>query len=93
MVMEAMEQAGVGLGLTPEDAHLLTLQTALGTAKLALAERDDLATLRARVTSPGGTTERAVAELDQGGLRSLFERALRAAAQRARELADEFAEE
>ncbi len=93
MVMEAMEQAGVGLGLSLEDAHRLTLQTALGTAKLALAERDDVATMRARVTSPGGTTERAVAELDQGGLRPLFERALRAAALRARELADEFAKE
>jgi pyrroline-5-carboxylate reductase len=93
MVMEAMEQAGVGLGLASEDARRLTLQTALGTARLALAERDDVTTLRARVTSPGGTTERAVAELDQGGLRQLFERALRAAARRARELADEFAEE
>jgi pyrroline-5-carboxylate reductase len=92
-VMEAMEQAGVGLGLASEDARRLTLQTALGTARLALAERDDVTTLRARVTSPGGTTERAVAELDQGGLRQLFERALRAAAWRARELADEFAEE
>ncbi len=93
LVMEAMEQAGQKLGLPPGTARRLTLQTALGTAKLAMAGEDDPGTLRARVTSKGGTTERAIAELERGDLRGLFDGALTAAAQRARELADEFAEE
>ncbi len=93
LIMEAMERAGVQLGLTPEIARQLTLQTAFGTAKLALDSRDDASTLRARVTSKGGTTERAIAELEEGKLHRLFARALAAAADRARELADQFAEE
>jgi pyrroline-5-carboxylate reductase len=54
---------------------------------------ENITSLRARVTSKGGTTERAVAELERGELRQLFERALAAAAHRAREMADENAEE
>lgn len=92
LVMEAMQQAGVQMGLAPETARRLTLQTAFGAAKLALESEDDVATLRARVTSKGGTTERAVAELENGGLRRLFECALMAAARRARELADQYTE-
>jgi pyrroline-5-carboxylate reductase len=92
LVMEAMERSGIELGLTPEIARRLTLQTAFGTAKLALDSRDDAATLRARVTSKGGTTERAIAELESGELRRLFACALAAAAHRAQELADQFAE-
>ncbi len=88
-VMEAIEQAGVELGLSREAARLLSLETAFGAAKLALESRDDAATLRKRVTSKGGTTERAIAELEQGGLRALFQKALAAAAQRSRELAEE----
>lgn len=88
-VMEAMQAAGEGLGLAPEQARLLVLETAFGAAKLALESSDDAATLRARVTSPGGTTERAIRALESGGLMALFEQALAAAADRARELGDE----
>lgn len=87
-VMEAMEQAGRTLGLSADVARRLTLQTALGAAVLATQSGDPPATLRAQVTSPGGTTEAALAVLQQGGLAALFEQALKAAQRRAGELAE-----
>jgi len=87
LVMEAMERAGRKLGLPQDTARLLTLQTTFGAAKLALETAEDSAALRQRVTSPGGTTERAVSVLQEGGLEELFERALKAAHDRAAELA------
>ena len=65
------------------------MQTALGAAKLALESNEDAAELRRRVTSPGGTTERALAVLQQAGLDEVFARALRAGAERAEELAQQ----
>jgi pyrroline-5-carboxylate reductase len=88
LVIEVLEQAGADLGLPRETARLLALQTAFGSAKLALESRDDSATLRARVTSPGGTTERALGILEAGDLRGLFSRAVAGACNRAGELAD-----
>jgi len=88
MVMEALEKAGVNLGLNPTQARLLTLETAFGATKMALESAEDAATLRARVTSPGGTTERAIAVLQAGELETLFGDALKAAHERARELGD-----
>jgi pyrroline-5-carboxylate reductase len=93
LVMEVMERAGVQLGLPPETARRLTLQTALGTSQLALQSSGDVASLRARVTSKGGTTERAIAELERGEIHRHFERAVTAAAERASELTDQLAEE
>lgn len=87
LVMEAMEQAGVKLGLEPEAARELTLQTALGAAKLALSSDVDPAELRRRVTSPGGTTQAAIERLQEGGLVELFSEALQAASDRSKELA------
>jgi len=87
LVMEAIEQAGIELGLAPEVARKLTLQTALGSAKLALAENLGPAELRRRVTSPGGTTEAAIHELQAGGMVQLFAKAIQAAANRSKELA------
>ena len=89
LVMEAMEKAGQDLGLPAETARLLTLQTAFGAAKLALEIEEDPAVLRQNVTSPGGTTERAIQVLQQEGLEALFNKALHAARDRAQELADE----
>lgn len=88
LVIEALEAAGTRLGLAPRDARLLALQTAFGAAKMALESPDDSATLRKRVTSPGGTTERAIGVLEDGDLRGLLDRAVTAARDRARELAD-----
>ena len=88
LVMESMEQAGLDLGLAPETARLLTLQTALGAARMAMESSESPANLRQRVTSPGGTTERALAVLEQGHLRDLFKQALTAARNRSQELAE-----
>ena len=88
LVMEAMESAGRDLGLPPETARLLTLQTAFGAAKMALESSEDSATLRARVTSPGGTTERAIQILQEGKIKELFGKALAAAQERSVELAE-----
>jgi len=90
LFMEVLQKAGCELGLSPQTARLLTLQTAFGAAKMALESSEDAATLRRRVTSPGGTTESAVAVLEENGFAGLVNRALHAAATRSRELADEF---
>ncbi|MCL4316624.1 MAG: pyrroline-5-carboxylate reductase [Gammaproteobacteria bacterium] len=89
LVMEALEEAGVKLGLTRDIARLLTLETAFGAAKIALESNESSAGLRARVTSTGGTTEQAIKVLEQGRLRELFEAALKAAQARSVELAGE----
>jgi pyrroline-5-carboxylate reductase len=86
LVMEAMQQAAVELGLPQEAARLLTLQTGFGATKMALEDSEPLPQLRQRVTSPGGTTQKAVEQLETEGIRRLFQHALHAALQRAREL-------
>lgn len=93
LVMEAMENAAIELGLPQETARLLCLETAFGAAKMALESNVSAATLRQQVTSPGGTTERAIHELEDGGLHGLFENALVAAALRARELGDQLGQD
>ncbi len=90
LLMEAMETAGAELGLPRQTARLLTLQTAFGAAKMALESAEDAADLRRRVTSPGGTTEKAIEVLQQGGIEELIRRALQAAHARSVELADMF---
>jgi pyrroline-5-carboxylate reductase len=89
LVIEAMQAAGMQLGLAEDTARLLALETAFGAAKMALESEESAAVLRQRVTSPGGTTERALQEFEQGNLRGLFAKALSAAAQRADELAEQ----
>jgi pyrroline-5-carboxylate reductase len=86
LFMEAMEAAAMKLGLPADTAHLLTLQTALGAARMAMESSDDPATLRQKVTSPGGTTEQAIRTFEERGLRELVEKALTAARDRSEEL-------
>lgn len=93
LVMEAMENAAIELGLPQETARLLCLETAFGAAKMALESGVPANQLRQQVTSPGGTTERAIHELEDGGLHGLFENALVAAALRARELGDQLGQD
>jgi pyrroline-5-carboxylate reductase len=90
LFMEALQEAGCELGLPEETARLLTLQTAFGAAKMALESPEDAAALRRHVTSPGGTTERAITTFQDNGLAALVSKALKAAAERSRELAQEF---
>lgn len=87
--MEAMEKAAIHLGLDPDSARLLTLETALGAAKMALESKEDTTSLRRQVTSPGGTTERAIATLEKFGIHQAFADALEAARNRTQELAKE----
>lgn len=86
LFMEAMEQAAVNLGLERETARLLAQQTALGAARIAIESEEPPAELRRRVTSPGGTTERAIGTFERGGLADLVAQAMEAAAARAAEL-------
>ncbi|MCB1857733.1 MAG: pyrroline-5-carboxylate reductase [Gammaproteobacteria bacterium] len=86
LVMEAMEEAGRALGLPGRTARLLTLQTALGAARMAMESSEGPAVLRQYVSSPGGTTEKAVGILEQGKLRDLFHQALEGARDRSIEL-------
>ncbi|HMW44129.1 MAG TPA: pyrroline-5-carboxylate reductase [Plasticicumulans sp.] len=92
LVMEAMEAAARTLGLPADTARLLTLQTAFGAARIALESSESPAELRARVTSPKGTTEAALQVLKNAGIEAIFAEALAAAAQRSRELGDLFAD-
>lgn len=87
MVMEAIQAAGEQLGLSPDVAKQLTLQTALGAAQMAIASDEDSAELRRRVTSPGGTTERAIQVFEEDGLKNMFNKALVACRDRSEELA------
>jgi pyrroline-5-carboxylate reductase len=89
LVMEAMQAAGEALGLSPELARQLTLQTALGSAQMALGSDVDAAELRRRVTSPGGTTHEAITVFEDNDLRGLFLKALTAARDRSETLAKE----
>ncbi len=87
--IEALEKAATGLGLREDAARKLALQTFAGAVKLALEAGESPAELRARVTSRGGTTERALQALDSDGVKAAIARAVRAAAERSRELGDE----
>lgn len=89
LFMEAMQAAGQKLGLDESTARLLTIQTAFGAAKMALESPDDCATLRQKVTSPNGTTEKAIQTFEQHDLRAIIEEAMTAAKDRAISLADE----
>lgn len=89
LFMEAMENAAQTLGLDAKTARLLTLQTAFGASKMALESTDDCATLRRKVTSPNGTTERAIQQFEQDELGAIVKRAMQAAHQRAQALAQE----
>lgn len=89
MVMEAMEKAGEELGLPPETARLLAIQTGFGSTKLALEMEDSPEELRKKVTSPGGTTEQAINIFEEQGLVEMFSKAMKAASDRAEELAKE----
>ncbi|GAA5101271.1 pyrroline-5-carboxylate reductase [Nocardia iowensis] len=85
LVVEALVDAGVGLGLTRDVATQLVVQTMVGSAALLEESEQTAGELRAAVTSPAGTTAAAVRELERGGIRSAFLEALHAAKQRSAE--------
>ncbi|ORU90207.1 MAG: pyrroline-5-carboxylate reductase [Cycloclasticus sp. symbiont of Poecilosclerida sp. M] len=89
LMMEALEKAAVDAGLEQKTAQLLTQETALGAAKMALESSESAATLRERVTSPGGTTEAALTVMEEKGLRDIFAQAVDAAKHRSIALSEE----
>ena len=86
-VMQAIHDAAVREGLDAQTARLLTLETTLGAARLALASTEDPANLQAQVTSPGGTTEAAIKVLNDSGVKDTLQQAVSAARARGGELA------
>lgn len=88
LFMEAMEKAAIDLGLPQETAHLLTLQTALGAARMAMESDDSPHELRAKVTSPGGTTEAAITHMAENQLPEIIARAMQQAQARSVELSE-----
>ena len=87
LLAEAMIEAGILLGLSREISTQLVVQTMLGTARLLRDEGIHPVELRETVTSPGGTTIRAIRELERAGVRAAFLNAIQAAMERSRELA------
>jgi pyrroline-5-carboxylate reductase len=88
--LEAMTEAGVGMGLPQAQAYQLAVATFAGAASLAATSSETPEVLRQRVTSKGGTTYAALTAMEAAGMKPAFIQAMRAAEQRARELGDEF---
>jgi pyrroline-5-carboxylate reductase len=93
LLMECMETAALELGLPAGSARALTLQTALGAARMALESGEAPAELRRQVTSPKGTTAAALQVFEDGRFAALVQKALTAARDRGRELSQESAKE
>jgi len=87
LLIEEFEKTARAKGFTPEQAALLVRQTFLGASDLLAATGEDPAELRRRVTSPNGTTEKAIEVLQAAGLAGIFDSATDAALARAKELA------
>lgn len=90
--IEAMQQAALELGLSAEEARMLSLQTFNGASALAASSNDSPAALREQVTSKGGTTEQAIMSLESSGVKSAIVKAAFAAAARSQSLGDELGE-
>lgn len=90
--IEAVRTAALELGFSPADAHKLVMGTFEGAVRLAQASDEDVAVLRQRVTSKGGTTERALATMESEKVGAAIVEAVHGAMQRAGELGDELGE-
>lgn len=91
LFLEALIQGGIDLGLDPQQSRKLALATLHGATQLAALSPEPAATLRERVTSKGGTTAAALAVFEKQGFSTLVQQAMRAAYDRAGELATDFA--
>lgn len=92
LLVEAMIEAGVKLGLEHSTASTLAQQTALGAARMLCESPLDAAELRRQVTSPQGTTDAAIRSFQQDDFAAMVERALTSAAQRSAELAQQLSQ-
>lgn len=88
LIVDALADAGVKMGLSREDALFLSAQTVLGAAKLLIETKEHPGRLKDRVTSPGGTAIAALHTLEEGGLRTTLINAVEVATKRSRELGE-----
>jgi pyrroline-5-carboxylate reductase len=88
LIIDAMADAGVKMGLSRRDSLLLSAQTVMGSAKLLLETNEHPGQLKDRVTSPGGTSIAGIHTLEQGGLRTTIMDAVEAATNRSCELGE-----
>ncbi len=86
MIIEALSDAGVKMGLSRDVSNILTIQTVLGAAKLARESGQHPGELKDMVCSPGGTTISGLHSLEEGGLRTTLMNAVEAATRRSRVL-------
>ena len=91
-ILEIMQQVGQELGLSEDIARELASHTALGASQMALQSGSSPSQLRRQVTSPGGTTERALSTFQKEGLETIFRNAMTSALKRAEEMSKDFAE-
>ena len=92
-LMECLQESGKTLGLNAQDSYTLTLQTMLGAAQLAQQQNIDFKTLRANVTSKGGTTEQAINCLVENDMKKIVDSAVKAACEKAGEISQSFNKE
>lgn len=88
IIVDAMADAGVKMGLSRKDALFLSTQTVLGAAKLLMESKEHPGQLKDRVASPGGTAIAGIHTLEQGGLRTTMINAIESATKRSKELGD-----
>jgi len=88
IIVDALADAGVKMGLSRKDAQYLAAQTVLGAAKMLMETREHPGQLKDRVTSPGGTAIAGIHTLEKGGLRTTLINAVEAATQRSKELGE-----
>ena len=88
LIVDALADAGVKMGLAREEALFLSTQTVLGAAKLLMETREHPGQLKDRVTSPGGTAIAGLATLEEGGLRTTLIHAVEVATNRSKELGE-----
>jgi pyrroline-5-carboxylate reductase len=91
--IEAMQQAAQEMGLSAEQGNELAIATFVGAAQLAAQSTEQVSLLRERVTSKGGTTYAALTAMESDGVKDAIIRAMKAAAERGRQLGEEFGQD
>jgi pyrroline-5-carboxylate reductase len=91
-LIEALQEAAVGLGLTSEESRMLAVHTFAGASLLAKKSIDDVKILRAQVTSKGGTTEQGILALEAANIKNIIMNAAKAATDKSRTLGDDLAQ-
>lgn len=91
-LIEALQDAAISLGMTAEESSMLAVQTFAGASLLASQSETDIQTLRAQVTSKGGTTEQGILALESANIKNIILAAAKAAADKSKSLGDNLAQ-